>query len=640
MTRIWGDSGMKKRIIGFFRNWGLSVFSVIFGSVIIFCLLLAFNSSASSTMEQFIHTNMEEMNQAAIVSLNRGLNNFIEPLKLQAALFDKMERPSDETIMSSLQQYAKSAGVKNAAIVTFDGRILSSARGITRTQEGELPPNLHNQEDVISQPRVFYDGTLVVDISTPVFLHNKNAGKLVVSIDSDFIDKMFSDEILKGDAALNLITLDGIVISRISRRVSPLKPKSNVFEFYKDVEFKQGSSEALADIMKRGESAWINYKYENRDVCVSFVPFGMNDWYLAIAATDETLNSQSGIIQRNALLLTIGITLVIISASIIVVRQRIKEQQRLAALKNTYSIAIKKTNDLFYEADMEDDIFIDYSEHRDKVVWKETPKNYSSALVQMADVCDPEWRQQFLDTFLPQNIRIKMKQGLSSINFEYKITPDENTVRWLSATFVPVADGSGGTRLICMENDITDQMLRQESLKRSATMDGLTGIYNRETFKNYVNWFFEGEGHGGEHALAIIDIDYFKEINDRLGHFKGDLVLTEYAQSLKKIFRKSDLVGRVGGDEFIVLIKDYSIIELVASKMDSVLETFNQEQHMEEDAEVTVKTSASIGISVYPKDGTSFDELYKTADSALYVSKHHGRNRYTFYAANAADQKD
>lgn len=624
---------MKKQMFSFFRNWGLSVFSVIFGGIAIFSMLIAFNASTKVAIEQSIHNNMEEINQAAIVALNNGLKNFIEPLQLQADLFDKLENPTDETIMSTLRRYAELSDVKNAAIVTFDGKIYSSARGITRAQEGELAPNLHTQEAVISKPRIFHDGDLVVDISTPVYLNHKNAGKLVVSLDSNFIAKMFTDNLLKGDAALNLLTADGVIISRISKRASPLGPNSNVFEFYgrDTVEFKSGSAAELADSMKSGEATWVKYKFDCSDVCVSFMPFGLNDWYLAIAATDETLNAQSGVIQRNALLLLVGITLVIIAASIIVVMQRIKEQKRIAALKNTYSIAIKKTNDLFYEADMEDDVFIDYSEQKDKAIWTETPKNYSSALLQMADVCDPEWRQQFLDTFLPQNIKIKMEQGISSINFEYKITPDENTVRWLSATFVPVDDGSGGTRLICMENDITDQMLRQENLKRSATTDGLTGIYNRETVKNYVDRFFEGEGYEGEHALAIIDIDYFKEVNDRLGHFKGDMVLAEFAQALKRIFRKSDLVGRVGGDEFVVLIKDYSVIELVVSKMHAVLGAGYNEHHSETDTDIVVKTSASIGISIYRKDGTKFDELYKAADRALYESKHEGRNRYTFY---------
>lgn len=633
---------MKKQIVDFFRRWGLSVFSVIFGSIIILLLLLMFNTSTNKTMEQFIHSNMEEMNQAAIVALNKSFDNFIEPLQLQADLFDKIENPSDQKIILELQRYAERSGLKNAAIVTFDGKVYSSVRGITSIQKGEKMPNLLKRETSISQPRLFYDGALVIDISTPVYLDKKEVGKLVVSVDSDYIAGMFSDNILKGDAALNLLTSDGVLIARISRRLSPLRANSNVFDFYNrdDVTFKKSSVEVLANSMRNHQEAWVKYIYEGSNMCVSYMPFGLNDWYLAIAATDNTLNEQSGIIRNNALMLTAGIMFIVITASFIVVVQRIREQRRIDALKNTYSIAIKKTNDLFYEADIDNDLFIDYSEQKDKAIWKETPKNYSNALIQMADVCAPECKQQFLDTFLPQNIKIKMKEGLSSINFEYKITPDENTVRWLSATFVPIDNGLGGTRLICMENDITEHMLRQESLKRSSTLDGLTGIYNRETVRNYVNWFFEGEGQDGEHALALIDIDYFKEINDKLGHFKGDMVLTEFAQALKKIFRKSDLVGRVGGDEFVVLIKDYSVVELVMAKMNAVLENFNKEQYLADDVDVVVNTSASIGISIYNKDGTDFDALYQAADFALYESKHRGRNQYTFYSADMKNPVD
>lgn len=630
---------MRKKMFDLFYKWGLSVFSVIFGAVLILFLLISFNRSTDKAMEEFVHNSMEEMNQAAIIALNRGFDNFIVPLQLQADLFNKMDNPTDQEIMATLLRYAEAGNFKNAAIVTYDGKLYSSVRGITEVKKNEEVPNLLKRESVISQPRVFDDGTLVIDISTPVYLGGFKEGKLVISVNSDYIAKMFSDNILKGDAALNLVTQDGTLIARISRRLSPLTPNSNIFDFYnrEEVKFIKGTPETLVNDMRYGRAAWIKYDYAGSELCVSYLPFGLNNWYLAIAATDSTVNEQSGIIRKNALMLSGSIMLIVIAASIIVVMQRISEQRRIDALRNTYSIAIKKTNDLFYEADIDNDVFIDYSERKDKAIWKETPKNYSNALVQIADVCAPECKQQFLDTFLPQNIKIKMKEGLSSINFEYKITPDENTVRWLSATFVPVDDGLGGTRLICMENDITEHMLRQESLKRSATLDGLTRIYNRETVRNYINWFFEGEGNDGEHALALIDIDHFKDVNDQLGHFKGDVVLTEFAQLLKKVFRKSDIVGRVGGDEFVVLIKDYSVVELVIAKMKTVLEGFNKEHSLEDDADKVVRTSASIGIAFYDKDGKDFDTLYQTADLALYESKNQGRNRYTFYSGEAVE---
>lgn len=627
--------------IDFIRRWGLSCFAVIIGGICILVMLITFDASTNDSMERFIHDNMEEMNQAAILSLQYGFTSLVEPLQLQADLFNKMDNPNDEQIMSTLMQFAEENNLKNVAIVTFDGKVYSSARGVADIQKNDKLPNLLKRETVVSQPRIFEDGTLVIDISTPVLINSSKVGKLVISIDNDYISRMFSDNILKGDAALNLMTQDGMVIARISRRFSPLAPNTNIFDFYnqEEIEFVMGSPAILADVMRNNQSAWVEYNFMGSKVCSLFMPFGQNNWYMAIAATDSTLNTQAGIIQENALKLSCGIMLIVILGSFIVVTQRVKEQKRIDALKNTYSIAIKKTNDLFYEADIDNDLFIDYSEQKDKAIWKETPKNYSNALVQIADACTPECKQQLLDNLLPQNIKIKMKEGLSSINFEYKITTDHDTIRWISAMFVPVDDGTGRTKLICMENDITEEILKQENLKKSATLDGLTGIYNRETTKTYINWFLRNEGLGGEHALALVDIDYFKEVNDQLGHIKGDQVLTEIAKMLKTVFRKTDIVGRVGGDEFIVLMKDFGVIELVMAKMKSVLESSDRIYRLEGE-EQAVKISASIGIALFEKDGFDFDQLYHSADCAMYESKRQGRGRYTFYSKDLKEVDD
>ena len=591
-------------------------------------------------MEGFVRSNMDEVNQAAILSLNHNFNAFIDTLEQQAKIFSIMEHPSDRDIMDALVRFAGEESYKNAAIVTFNGKVYSSYRGITQIKGEDALPNLFKRGTIVSQPRMFFDDSLVIDISTPVTINKENIGKLVVSVGSDYIAKMFSNNFFQGDAALNLMTGDGVVISRISIRPSPLKPLSNVFDFYKGegIEFLENSIDKLSYAMDINDSAWVKYKYNGETVGVSYMPFGINDWYMAIAITESTLYAQSNVVQRSVWLLTLCIMVVVVIVSILVIIQRVEEQKRIDALKNTYSIAIKKTNDLFYEADIDNDMFIDYTEKKDKTIWKEPPKNYSNALIQVANICAPECREQFLETFLPQNIKIKMKEGLSSINFEYKITPDNHTERWLSATFVPVNDGDG-TKLICMENDITEIKLKQESLKKSAIMDGLTGLFNRTTAKDTINWFLKMEGAEGEHALAIIDIDSFKLVNDTLGHLMGDEVLEEFGLSLKKIFRKSDILGRVGGDEFVVFLKNYSVVELVIAKMKEVMKELNREHFLEEDPSTTVSTSASIGVAFYKKDGETFDELYRAADIALYASKNAGRNQYTFYSEELLPKK-
>lgn len=623
---------MKSKMVKVMKAWGFSGLAILLGGVVIFVMLTSFNVSTERNMEAFIHENMEEMNEAAIVSFQNNLRGFTNLLEKEAEIFSMMQPLDDESIMSQLTAFAEKEGFKNAAIVTSDGEIYSSFRGITAVAQDEVLPNFSIPETVISQPRIFYDGNLVIDISTPITLNGTTSGKIVVSLDSDYIAGMFSDRMLQGNAALNLMTQDGTVITRVSRRTSKLEPNRNMFDFYQDPEigFLVSSPEELSAQMSQGQSIWVKYGYQKSSVCAFYMPFGENGWYMAIAATDSALHTQSQVIKKDAWILTFWIMMVVVAASVVVILQRIREQKRMDALKNTYSIAIKKTNDIFYETDIDSQVFVDHSEDKDKSLWKETPKDYQTALDQVADICAPEYRQQFLDTFLPKNIKIQIERGISSIHLEYKIVPDEHTVRWLSATLIPISDGVDGTKLICMENDITESILNQENLKRSATLDELTGLYNKATTGHYIDRFLHQEGSDGEHALVIIDIDHFKSVNDTLGHAIGDDVISDMGRRLRKIFRKSDIVGRVGGDEFIVLMKDYGNIQVVIDKMKETGRAFTREYTREGDQPGTVKTTASIGIALYNKDGKNFSELYRAADIALYRSKEGGRDTYTF----------
>ena len=122
-------------------------------------------------------------------------------------------------------------------------------------------------------------------------------------------------------------------------------------------------------------------------------------------------------------------------------------------------------------------------------------------------------------------------------------------------------------------------------------------------------------------------MDNFKQVNDVLGHMIGDEVIREMAHGLSSIFRSSDIVGRVGGDEFIVFLKDIVKLRGLLFKVESILKLFRQDFESEGK---TITISASIGIALYPKDGSTFDQLYKKADKALYRSKKK-KDTYNFY---------
>ncbi|UWD49229.1 diguanylate cyclase [Clostridioides difficile] len=179
--------------------------------------------------------------------------------------------------------------------------------------------------------------------------------------------------------------------------------------------------------------------------------------------------------------------------------------------------------------------------------------------------------------------------------------------------------------------DITKERKQIEKLQYIAEKDALTGIYNRaeteKQIKEYVEQNLDAMG-----ALFMIDTDNFKQINDTEGHMIGDIVLAEMASGMKKIMRDSDVVGRIGGDEFAIFMKNISSTKDAENKAKELLYMF---RHLFQKDKSSVKVTCSIGISIYPKDGNTFKEMYTRADKALYQAKNLGKNNYVIYNHDA-----
>ena len=170
---------------------------------------------------------------------------------------------------------------------------------------------------------------------------------------------------------------------------------------------------------------------------------------------------------------------------------------------------------------------------------------------------------------------------------------------------------------------------KQKILLEYANTDALTGLCNKEKTKNEIEqWLAETQVHNGKQVFIIMDIDFFKEVNDTCGHVAGDLVLEKVGMFLKYQFRAGDVLGRIGGDEFVVFMKNVDTIEHLKAKADEVVAGIS---HLQIPELGEKSLSVSIGISYGPDHGQTYLELYNHADEALYVTKRNGRNGYSIY---------
>jgi diguanylate cyclase (GGDEF)-like protein/PAS domain S-box-containing protein len=208
-------------------------------------------------------------------------------------------------------------------------------------------------------------------------------------------------------------------------------------------------------------------------------------------------------------------------------------------------------------------------------------------------------------------------------------------IRWASISGKPVLDEQGGfVGYRGTGRDITERKAAEERIRFLAQHDGLTGLPNRISLQlALVSALERMRRHGRRLAVMFIDLDRFKLVNDTLGHSAGDVVLRDVARRLERCLRSVDLVARQGGDEFVVIVEDFTteadLAGVAAKLLDACAEPF-----VIEDQEFAL--SGSIGISTYPGDGTDIETLLKTADIAMYRAKESGRNRFEFYAPHLA----
>ena len=171
-------------------------------------------------------------------------------------------------------------------------------------------------------------------------------------------------------------------------------------------------------------------------------------------------------------------------------------------------------------------------------------------------------------------------------------------------------------------------------LDKQAHIDQLTGVLNKRSFEESADRAFNLENAPERYALILIDVDNFKGVNDTLGHAYGDKVLAGVGEILHNVFRADDFLGRLGGDEFCVLLylpnsaTAETAAEYTGEKCRQLCEAFRN-NYTGDDGQY--KVSASIGASFFPMHGSSFTKLYQCADEALYESKRKGKDTYTIY---------
>ncbi len=317
----------------------------------------------------------------------------------------------------------------------------------------------------------------------------------------------------------------------------------------------------------------------------------------------------------------------IIYIVIVDINEHIELIEKLEKEREFNHLIEQLTDDAFFDCDIKAEI-IRYSKNfADRFGIPEIIYNYPQSILEK-DIVAEDSLHLFENRF--------NKNTSDVIEEEIHLKLPQDGDAWYLYHYNIIRDHKGKPiRAVGKMTDITKQRTIIEELSEKAERDQLTGLYNKTTTEYLIKETLKKRRFNDDkHALLIIDVDNFKTINDTLGHLYGDIVITQLADFLKPLFRTDDVIGRVGGDEFFVFLKNFKSLEMLKIKAKEICRLFRK-TYTENEASVNI--SASIGIAIYPDHGTEFDTLYRSADTALYNTKANNKNNFTIFDGNTVN---
>ncbi len=301
-----------------------------------------------------------------------------------------------------------------------------------------------------------------------------------------------------------------------------------------------------------------------------------------------------------------------------------KMQDTILIESERYRIATELSQDVIFEYDVPNDYMVYTNKYTELFDRRPKVQAFIMTCDQRRDSIHPDDWGVYLE-FCQHLI-----EGKSIIESEYRIKDRLGEYIWCQIMGKTIYDDNKKPiRIIGKIVNIDMQKRELEALEYKATRDPLTGVYNKEVTIKKIDKYITGH-KVGQHMLMFIDFDDFKSINDNFGHLQGDKVLIYVINRIKEIFAEGEIIGRIGGDEFVVFSGNINNVEeglYKASKLKKELDTTLV------CGDDSIPISASIGMAMYPEDGLCYEQLIDRADQALYRVKEQGKNNYLLYSA-------
>ncbi len=540
-----------------------------------------------------------------------------------------------------LNAYRKKYRYDSVFLVSENTKRYYHFSGLNRILEENNPENIwyytfvrNNEEYSLN-----IDNDEATDDSITVFVnckirdaHGSVMGVVGVGFKVDSLQKLLHAYDEQFNVNASLINNKGIV------EVSSVKNGHENADFFTGNPLS-GFRERILGSGDDPETFW--YSSDNRDgyVIAQYIP--TLKWHLVVENDVSEIRSKFRYqLAMNLLIIVCVIVLVLFTITRLIKKYNAQIVELTVSQETEYQQLLHKATEKLYENIYEMDITRnraggETTRHYFERLGMDGNVPYDEALKTIARrQIKEEFIPGYLETFCPENVLDKYRSGVNNLSYDFLYSEDGKNYHWMrinAQIFFWKSDQS--VRMVVYRKNIDAEKRREQGLLEETQKDPMTPLFNKRATEQLITECLKNPlSSDSKHAFLILDIDHFKSINDHYGHAVGDEVIIEFASELKSQFRNDDIVGRIGGDEFVVLLRNYDRLETIREKLDRLCAKFARKNYGKQSFHI----STSIGAALYPEHGTSYSELYEKADQALYFSKTHGRGGFTIFGEEAS----
>ena len=556
------------------------------------------------------------------------LNDQLFILENKARSFENVDMDDQEAVRKTIMSLRRMGDFKRIYVADRSGEVMNIAgEDIGNISETDyFKSAMQGEAGADSYISMDEEGERILVLAVPIFQNSRVVGVVTGTFAYSVLENIFSVSTFSGNGYAYLINDRGRILGA-SQSENRLWYSDNWVDFFVENKVLDiPAIDKIRDDIRAGKTASMSYQLGNQERIMVYAPVGLNNWSVVSIMTADFINAQ----QRKIIWSTVILILVLLALFVFtgyLFYKIINQSEKVAKENMRYVTTTKSLKTLVYEYDFASRV-IEFS--------GDTSFLFGGKMRQLSlenfNIVEKLIHES--DRNLLSHLRDFVASGETSYRSELRLLIGGEYVWYqFSGTLIKDKESGAPVKMIGNLVNVNAQVVREQEFKEMAETDLLSGLLNKVSLeKRITEWTAAADGSVG--AFYILDLDNFKQVNDKIGHSAGDRAICDAANKLNLVFSERDFIARIGGDEFCVFLTlpstlpENKIQEIIAEKA-RVLNSILHETYCSGD--VTVSVMASIGISLFPAQAKTYKDLFERADAALYHVKKQGKNSFAMY---------